>query len=141
MQTVYGIYFWFHTILQKKNTVTFWVLYNLFSSFGKCVPYMLLLKMDNLVVNNHLYLYYLIKVCKNPSIYCWQTFLFVATQNLACNSISCTSSSVFRAQLLWVYLSFHNTSAVISHSLMNVFVLAFYLTIQFPLLLIWEEDV
>lgn len=55
----------------------YWVLCNLLASFGEVVPYMLvLLKIDNLDVNNnHLYLYYLIKLCKIPLVCCWWTFL------------------------------------------------------------------
>lgn len=127
-----------YNVTEKQHCyILFCVLYNLFSNFGKSVPYMLLLKMDNLVVDNNFYLYYLIKVCKNPSVYCWRTFLFVATQNLAYNSISCTSSSMFHAQPLWVYLSFHTTSATVSHFFLWKF--SCWLCLQYIFLCSWYE--
>jgi len=59
---------------QEGYMLLYWVVCNLLANFGKAVPYVLvLLKIDYLDVNNHLYL--LFNKVKIPLVSCWWTFL------------------------------------------------------------------
>lgn len=87
---------------QHSCVLLYWVWCNLLAVSG-VVPYALvLLKIDNLDVNE-LYLYYLIKLCKIPLVYCWWT-CSLTSHNLALDYIICTSPTASQYLQSWFYI-------------------------------------